>query len=264
VRTLPIDGSPALLLSFDFDGTLHDPSGNPPVALSFFEAIQLLRTTRNAFWGINTGRSMEHLRQGLIESRFPFLPDFVVVREREIFLPNPVGRFVPVLPWNAKCEVDMQKLLKKSRKILKQIRGEVAEHTGAEWIEQAGEPAGIISRTDLEMDWIVARIREIVAPASELGWQRNSIYLRFGHKGYQKGSSLAEVARMFGLGAEQTFAMGDSHNDLEMLDVGVARSIACPMNSVEDVKQHVHGQQGYLSNSSYSVGVVEALGHYFE
>jgi len=69
---------------------------------------------------------------------------------------------------------------------------------------------------------------------------------------------------MFGLGAEQTFAMGDSHNDLEMLDVGVARSIACPMNSVEDVKQHVHGQQGYLSNSSYSVGVVEALGHFFQ
>jgi hydroxymethylpyrimidine pyrophosphatase-like HAD family hydrolase len=264
VRTLPIDGSPALLLSFDFDGTLHDPSGNPPVSLLFFEAIQWLRTARNAVWGINTGRSMEHLLQGMIESRFPFLPDFVVVREREIFLPNPVGRFVPVLPWNAKCEVDLQKLLKKSGKILKQIRGEVAEHTGAEWIEQAGEPAGIISRTDLEMDWIVARIREIVAPASELGWQRNSIYLRFGHKGYQKGSSLAEVARMFGLGAEQTFAMGDSHNDLEMLDVGVARSIACPMNSVEDVKQHVHGQQGYLSSSSYSVGVVEALAHYFE
>jgi HAD superfamily hydrolase (TIGR01484 family) len=263
VQALPHHESPQLLLSFDFDGTLHDPAGNPPVAPAFFQAIQWLRATKGALWGINTGRSMEHLVQGLIESRFTFLPDFAVVREREIFLPNNVGRFVPVRQWNDQCEADLQKLLKKSKKLLNKIRDEVEEHTGAQWIEQTGEPAGIISRTDDEMNWIVKRIFELTSSATEMGWQRNSIYLRFGHKNYQKGSSLCEVARMVGMPTENIFAMGDSHNDMEMLDADVAKFIACPANSVPEIKAHVVLQGGYVSDQNYSMGVFEALGHFF-
>lgn len=263
VQTLPSLTSPQLLLSFDFDGTLHNPAEIPPIVPEFSQAILWLREHRQALWGINTGRSMEHLVQGLVESRFTFLPDFAIVREREIFLPNAVGRFVSLQPWNHQCEDDLQKLLKKSRKLLKKIRAIVEEHTGAQWIEQTGEPAGLISRTEEEMEWIMPRIEELVPADSDLGWQRNSIYLRFGHKGYQKGSSLAEIARLCGLSSDQTFAMGDSHNDAEMLDQRVAKMMACPANAVADIKAHVIGQQGYVSTASYSRGVFEALGHYF-
>lgn len=233
------------------------------MAHEFFQAIHWLRETRQAVWGINTGRSMEHLVQGLVESRFTFLPDFAIVREREIFVPNAVGRFVSIQPWNEQCEIDLQKLLKKSRKLLKKIRALVEEHTGAQWIERPGEPAGLISRTEEEMAWIMPRIEELVPADSDLGWQRNSIYLRFGHKGYQKGSSLREVGRLFGVGPAATFAMGDSHNDLEMLDGAVAQYVACPANAVADIQAHVMKQQGYVSQGSYSRGVFEALGHFF-
>jgi HAD superfamily hydrolase (TIGR01484 family) len=263
VQPLPHLETPQLLLSFDFDGTLHDPSCIPPVAPAFFQAIEWLRATRGALWGINTGRSMEHLVQGLVESRFTFLPDFAVVREREIFVPNSVGRFVPVRAWNDQCETDLQKLLRKSKKLLKKIREEVEERTGAEWIEHVGEPAGIISRTDDEMNWIVKRILELTSSTNELGWQRNSIYLRFGHKKYQKGSSLREVARMAGISSENIFAMGDSHNDMEMLDTEVAKFIACPANAVPEIKAHVVLQGGYVSEQNYSMGVFEALSHFF-
>jgi len=108
------------------------------------------------------------------------------------------------------------------------IRHEVEQHTGAQWMDIEGEPAGIISRTEEEMAWIVNHITPMCAGEPLLSWQRNSIYLRFGHRDYQKGSSLSEVARIYQLAAADCFAMGDSHNDLEMVayaGTGVAMAV---------------------------------------
>ncbi len=188
MRTLDVCPKPELLLSFDFDGTLHDPAENPPVPENFFTTIRRLRETRGAVWGINTGRSMPQVLEGFIESKFPFIPDWVIAREREIFFPNEFGRFLPHKDWNTRCDKDISKLFKKAKKTLKKVRKEVEEHTGAQYIEMKGEPAGLISKTEEEMEWIVERIAPMMAEVPGLGWQRNSIYLRFGHADYQKGS----------------------------------------------------------------------------
>jgi HAD superfamily hydrolase (TIGR01484 family) len=263
VRTLDACPRPQLLLSFDFDGTLHDPAGNPPVPPEFFAEIRRLRETHAAVWGINTGRSMPQVLDGLMESRFPFLPDWVVAREREIYFPNELGRFLPHKKWNQRCEKDIHKLFKKSRKTLAKIRHAIEEHTGAQYIEMDGEPAGLISRTEEEMEWIVGHITPLVAEVPELGWQRNSIYLRFGHKNYQKGTSLSEVARLFGLGVSQCFAAGDSHNDLEMLSPQHSGFAACPANAVADVRDLILARDGLLTKGSYGHGIAEALGCIF-
>ena len=125
---------------------------------------------------------MPQVMEGIVESAFPFLPDWVVAREREIYFPNEFGRFLPHKDWNKRCEKDIQKLFKNSLKVLKKIRHEVEEHTGAQYIEMDGEPAGLISRTEEEMEWIVGHITPMMEEVPELGWQRNSIYLRFGHR----------------------------------------------------------------------------------
>jgi HAD superfamily hydrolase (TIGR01484 family) len=263
VRTLDACPQPGLILSFDFDGTLHDPAGSPPVPTEFFAEIRRLRETHGAVWGINTGRSMPQVVEGLIESRFPFLPDWVVAREREIYFPNTFGRFLPHTDWNKRCEKDIHKLFKKSRKVLKKIRYEIEEHTGARYIEMDGEPAGLISRTEEEMEWIVGHIAPMMAEVPELGWQRNSIYLRFGHRNYQKGSSLTEVARLHGLGTAQAFAAGDSHNDIEMLSAAHSGYAACPANAVEAIQDAVATRGGIITKAAYGYGVVEALRLYF-
>ena len=84
MKTLPPPPQPKAILSFDFDGTLHDPAAAPPVPVAFFELLRTLREEKQIVWGINTGRSMHQMVEGFIESRFPFLPDWVVAREREI------------------------------------------------------------------------------------------------------------------------------------------------------------------------------------
>jgi HAD superfamily hydrolase (TIGR01484 family) len=263
MKTLPPPSLPAAILSFDFDGTLHDPATDPPVPLAFFEVIRRLREEQRIVWGINTGRSMPQMVEGFVESRFPFLPDWVVAREREIYLPNAFGRWVPHLPWNQRCEKEVHGLFKHARTLLARMRQEVEEHTGAQWIEMEGEPAGLISRTLEEMEWIVARIGPMMAEEPQLSWQRNSIYLRFGHRDFQKGSSLSEIAHLYGLPAARCFAMGDSHNDLEMLDPAHAGMTACPANAVPEVQAQVLAHGGLVARGIHGEGAIEALQHFF-
>ncbi len=263
VKPLDPPSAVSFILSFDFDGTLHNPAGEPPVPTRLFEVLERLRNERGAVWGVNTGRSIPHMQDGFLESRFPFLPDWVVACEREIYFANIHGRWIAHKDWNDRCEKQMEKLFKQCKKLFKKIRHEVSEHTGAQWLEMHGEPDGIISRTEEEMEWIAARVAVLAEDVPELGWQRNSIYLRFGHRDYQKGSSLAEVAREYGVGAACCFAIGDSHNDLAKLLPGIAGMLACPANAVSDVKRQVTEHGGYITSAAYGDGVVEALLKYF-
>lgn len=263
MTTLPAPSAPTAILSFDFDGTLHHAAGDPPVPVAFFELVRKLREEQSVIWGINTGRSMEHMVEGFMESRFPFLPDWVVAREREIHFPNPSGRWLPHLKWNKPCEREIHRLFKQTRKILSNIRQQVEQHTGAQWIEMTGEPAGVISQSEEEMEWIVDRIEPLVAAEPHLTWQRNSIYLRFGHRDFQKGSSLTHVAGHYQLPVSRRFAIGDSHNDLEMLDPANAGMTACPANAVADVHAKILSNGGLISKSTHGHGAIEALRHYF-
>lgn len=260
---LPPIQEPGAILSFDFDGTLHDPASDPPVPGAFFQKIRRLRRGRRAIWGINTGRSMDHLMDGFLESRFPFLPDWVVAREREIYFPDDAGRWLPHAGWNNRCDQQVHGLFNQARELLATVRREIEEHTGAQWMEMDGEPAGVISRTEEEMEWIVGHIAPLIATEPQLAWQRNSIYLRFGHRDYQKGSCLAEIARLHGLSAGHCFAMGDSHNDIEMLDAQHAAMAACPANSVMEIKVAVVARGGIVTAGVHGHGVVEALEYFF-
>jgi HAD superfamily hydrolase (TIGR01484 family) len=263
MKTLPLPSLPNAVLSFDFDGTLHDPASDPPVPEAFFEIIRRLRKNEHAIWGINTGRSMAHMVEGFVESGFPFLPDWVIAREREIYLPAADGRWLPHEIWNKRCHKEVNGLFKRLRKLLARIRHEVEEHTGAQWLEMDGEPAGIISRTEEEMEWIVGHIAPLMADEPQLAWQRNTIYLRFGHRDFQKGSSLGEIARMHRLPPARCFAMGDSHNDVEMLDTAHAGMTACPANSVDVIRERIIANGGIVTRGVHGAGVVEALEHYF-
>lgn len=263
MKSLDLPSTASAILSFDFDGTLHHPSESPAVPVAFFDLIRILREEQGVVWGINTGRSMAQMVEGFIESRFPFLPDWVVAREREVYFPNGFSRWLPETKWNKRCEKEIHGLFKRSKKLLAHLRHEVQEHTGAQWIEMDGEPAGIISRTEEEMEWIVDHITPIIKTEPHFSWQRNSIYLRFGHRDYQKGSALSHVASHYQLPVSRRFAIGDSHNDLEMLDPANAGMTACPANAVAEVREKVLTTGGFIARRAHGNGSIEALQHYF-
>ncbi len=250
---------PKWLLAFDFDGTLIVPDESTSVQPQFFELMRIMRESHKSYWGINTGRSLMQTVQGLSDARFPFLPDYIIAREREIYTPNEFGRWVGLSDWNATCGKEHHKLFRKCRRVLKKLQKWVQSETAAIWGMQEGEPAGIVASTAAEMDFIVARIDQEIESKPLLSYQRNGIYLRFSHSDYHKGTAMVEVARRLGLSAEQTFAIGDSHNDLDMLDLSMAGLLACPGNACEDVKERVMSCDGYIAQGVASVGTIEAL-----
>lgn len=255
--------TPRWLLSFDFDGTLVVPDEDPAVSPEFFELMKSMRSAHGSCWGINTGRSLMQAVQGLVDARFPILPDYIIAREREIYFPNEFGRWVGSADWNQRCEREHHKLFRRCRKILKHLQRWVEAETAAVWGIQKEEPAGIVASTASEMDMIVRKIDGEIESNTSLSYQRNGIYLRFSHKHIHKGTAMLEVARLMGLSGQHAFAVGDGHNDLDMLDPKMAGMLACPANACPEVRLKVESAGGYVAKAQASRGVVEALKAHF-
>jgi len=263
LKTLPSLEHFDWLLSFDFDGTLANPDQEPPVVPEFFETIKEMRKSHRAYWGINTGRTLMFALEGMADARFPFLPDFIIEREREIYIPNEQGLWVPAEDWNRQCVLAHEALFRRVSKFLEEMQGWVERETAAVWGMQESEPAGIVASTVAEMDLIVRRIDQELSRYPDLSYQRNGIYLRFSHRDYHKGTAMAEVARLIGVDVDHTFTIGDSHNDLDMLNPKFAGKLACPGNACDEVKTCVRERGGFVAKSPASRGTVEALKNIF-
>ena len=248
------------LISTDFDGTLIDPAANCPE-----ELIDLLGELKRAgvVWAINTGRTLEHTLEGLRECSISTAPDFVLANERDIFCPSN-GRegWKPLDDWNRRSNQAHHALHERAAPVLTRIHDFIRRETGAEPVIEDRKFMGVIGRHVGEMDAIVEVIVEYGRAIPELAFQRNEVFLRFCHADYHKGAVLGEVSRKTGIPADDVFAVGDNHNDLDMLDGRFARLVACPANSVEEVKTSVRNASGYISPLSYGEGVRDALLHY--
>jgi HAD superfamily hydrolase (TIGR01484 family) len=263
LRILPEPPVWKAVLGFDFDDTLVMKDSESQVDERFFDCLKWVRSTYGAAWGIATGRSLYELIEGLNEARFPFLPDFVIVREREIFFPGQFGRWVPDENWNKKCEKDHNRLFRKCRRMLAKIRNHVEKNTDARWVSVEGDAAGIVASTAEEMNEIQQVIEEL-SSHSDLTFERNTVYLRFSHRAYRKGSCLQEAADHWGLEADKILAIGDNFNDLSMLQPEVCEACGCPSNAIPEVRDYVKNRGGKVAVNPGSIGVIEVMKHYFD
>ncbi len=263
--------SPVLLISTDFDGTLVEHGNPAPFSPLLVEVLRTLRA-HGVRWVINTGRSLSSLEEGLESFALPIHPDFVITTEREIFQPAVRGRgWEDFGPWNARCAQLHNELFAAAAPFLAPVVKFVQKETGADLQYgrrtrrnhgAASELAGVVARDNAEMDRIVAVLDTVRHQMPKFSYQRNSIYLSFCHAGYDKGTALAELGRLIGVAAEGTFAIGDHQNDLPMLTGVHARHVACPANSIDEVKRVVQEAGGYVAREGYSAGVLEALRFY--
>lgn len=262
MRTLPLLENPDGILALDFDGTMHSPEHRPSVDQGLIDWIESLRKKRGMIWGVCTGRSMMHLVEGLSDG-VPFLPDFVVAREREIYFPNRFGRFVGDEDWNKKCDRAHKKLFKKLRRELKEVRKYVEQKAQGQWVEVEGDLAGVVLPDEEEMPGLLEEVARLCGGCANLGYERNTVYLRFSHTDYGKGPALQEIAKRLGASAENVVAGGDNFNDLTMLKQEISARPICPGNAVPEVKERVRECGGVVGTSLASLGLVEALEELF-
>ncbi len=249
------------LLSTDFDGTLVDHFAVPPVTQALFDIFTELRS-RGVLWAVNTGRELQHIEEGLREFNFPIEPDFVLTAEREVFHRGPGGKWQDYGDWNQRCYQAHDELYARSGELLNDILAFLERDAKAHPIYEGDRMVGLAAENDPEMDKICEFLDRERARVPGFQYMRNTIYARFCHEDFSKGTALSELGRLTGISREHIFATGDHYNDLPMLDGRHARWVACPGNSVDAVKEMVRVAGGYVARGECSKGVVEALRHF--
>lgn len=252
----------SFILCFDFDGTLVDPASDPAFHPSLGDMIRHLRKL-GAAWVINTGRSLDQTLQGLGSHGIFMEPDFIIAQECEIFKPGVFSKWTDYGSWNRDARKAHDRFMRDHRKSIQAIQHMVETQTKAEFMQGDFGQVGVVATSNEELDVICEYIDTHAREFPDIGYHRNGIYLRFSHSGYGKGTALGELTRLLSLNAMQVFAAGDNHNDISMLDRRFAAQIACPGNALLPIKEHVKSRGGFVADGSASVGMMEALTHYF-
>lgn len=250
------------LLSTDFDGTLIEHRGIRRCTAAMAEVL-MHNKREGGFWAINTGRSLWHAIEGLDEFHPPVPPDFLLTNEREIFHHTPEGRWVPEHHWNETCRERHEDLFRQTGDLFQKIRALTAKHPDINLVEENGLPSGVITSDELVMEEFAAFLESERSGHPDFSWQRNTIYLRFSHRDYHKGSALGEVCRLLGLTRDAVFAAGDHFNDIPMLDGRFAANTCCPANAITEVHNTVRTSGGHIASKPAADGVAEAW-HIFE
>jgi hypothetical protein len=248
------------LLSTDFDGTLIGFGGDGRCCGAFAEALNEHRRLRG-LWAVNTGRNLDFAVEGLARFGGPAAPDFLLTNERDIFRRTSAGTWEAHEEWNTECARRHDELFEVRAEVFREIAKLTGIWDGLEVIEEAGRPAGLVAPSEEIMGEVVGALGELAHSAPEFSYQRNTIYLRFCHIAYHKGSALAELAEMEGISADKIFAAGDHFNDLPMLTGEVATHVACPANAIAEVKEAVRRAGGYVSGYEHGEGVADAIAH---
>lgn len=253
------------LLSTDFDGTLvahHLNGAGGRDSVLDPRCMDLIREMQKggAIWAINTGRSMQLLESGLADFDFPVRPDFILTSERDVFRPCAQGqKWEAFGEWNSRVARDHAGLYQSASSVYAEVLDFVQRNTRARIIHERHGPEGLIAQNEEEMARIISFIDDARAAHPKFHYQHNTVYLRFCHADYHKGAALAELSRLIDLPRDQTFAAGDHHNDISMLDGRYAAFPACPANAIPEVKQTVRNAGGYVAEGECGAGVYEAL-----
>jgi hydroxymethylpyrimidine pyrophosphatase-like HAD family hydrolase len=249
------------LLSTDFDGTLIAIGSNGRCSPAFAAALEEHRR-RGGLWAINTGRSLHHAIEGLKFFNAPLMPDFLLTNEREVHRRTAGGLWAAHGDWNSISLRRHGELFGQALEMFAFIERLAQESEQITILYEEELPAGLVTRSEEVMEIVAGKIQRESERLPDFSFQRNSIYLRFCHRDYHKGSALGELCRLEGIEANAVFAAGDHFNDLSMLDGSYAKMTACPANAIDPVKLLVRRSKGYVASERWADGVAEALAFY--
>ena len=252
------------LVSTDFDGTLVAHGSDPVLDRGCMKYIEELQS-QGVIWAINTGRSVALLEAGLEDFEFPIHPDFILTSERDVFRPATNGKkWEAYGDWNERVARDHAELYRSAESILAEVVDFVSQKTKARLLYHPGGVEGLVAESEEELDRVTNFIDQARGKHPKFHYQRNTIYLRFCHADYHKGTALAELSRLLEIPREQVFAAGDHYNDISMLDGRFAQFAACPANAIPEVKAAVQSAAGYTASQPFGAGVHDALRHFVE
>lgn len=213
---------------------------------------------RGVIWVINTGRDLRSLLETLTKAGLSIRPDYVVVVEREIYQLQE-SEYVSVREWNDRCAQMHAEIFDRVRPHMPKITEWINARYKAMVYEDPYSPFCLVAEKVQDAEEIHDYLEVFCKELGDLVVVRNDIYARFSHKAFNKGTALAEIARRLGIKPDEIIAAGDHWNDLPMLSSEFARWLVAPVNAIDQVKEAVRRQNGYVSEKHCGHGVAHGL-----
>jgi hydroxymethylpyrimidine pyrophosphatase-like HAD family hydrolase len=255
-----MDAEAIKLISTDFDGTLFAEFEDPPIPFELQEMIAKMQA-RGVKWVINTGREMASLMEALARANVRIEPDYLILVEREIYC-HQESSYLGLEDWNTGCTKAHAELFARIDADLPKIVEWISARFHARLYQDMYSPFCLIAGNNGDADVIHRYLDDYSRTVPDLVVVRNDVYARFSHAAYNKGTALAELSRRLGIARDSVFATGDHLNDLPMLSLEYAKWLAAPSNAVDEVKECVRRQNGFVSEFTHGRAIVEALKHF--
>jgi len=247
------------LLACDLDETLMS---GPPILPEVREFLHNLQKGGVEFV-INSGRCLEGILNVLSESKFVCPEGYpqAIVSEHGVFIHYLEGRnYIEDSDWNEQKRAELAMCRQeigwrsKSWEIFIEEKMGIAPHRKD--IEQGVFRVGFSSNAEAEN---VRLALHKDADFRYTAFLRNRNFLMACLSTALKGLSLRRVADTLNIEPGQIVAVGDSHNDYDMLDGKYGFIPAAPSNAEDPVKELVRGCNGYVASHPCGSGVMEIV-----
>ena len=250
------------LIALDFDFTLVDyqPPRKPVIE---DEPLKLFnRLAENGIQiGIVTGRRFDGLEDVLKGVGRPVgspFPTYLITNDSYPYLKNEEGRFTQN---EAENRALADSIMQKVETILPHVPDCLGALRSAGLIPVAwGVDSG--NGVTIEMkSWNEAQsgLELLEGGISDAEYCRNYSLLHIKPSGEGKGTAVFRLAQKLGIQSDEVLAIGDSLNDLSMLDGRYGFRSGTPANGDEIVKKAVLANHGFVSQFRASLGTADCI-----
>jgi hypothetical protein len=249
------------LVALDIDGTLLEP--DKTIAPELRQGLRELRG-RGVELTTASGRPVDFQIELLQRYNLTELFSALITDERELYLAEG-SSFVPYEEWNQKVRRRWAELFNRAMDWLDKAEFEAKSRGFAPtmFTQQEMRDRGLATLI-CESGEQASALREWVAPQladePDLLCNQNVQLLQIVDALTGKGPLLSILARLRGYANSQVLAVGDSVNDVSMLDGSHGFRAATVANAGAEIRALVRSSNGHVATSGHGHGVNEIVG----
>jgi len=255
------------LIAFDLNGTILERGETiPPIVKSFLGKVVKHGVRMTTASGRTLEDQLQIFKKNGLGASAGF-PHYIIANEQEIYILEG-SEYKPYIQHNSKIRDSWLKVLPEAKRII---------NTELERLNNAG----IKVKRDINDEEAVKRgildllfervedakneekfLKNMLISISGLSCNRNYRLVQIIHSDAGKGATLKALATLLNIPSSCVLCIGDSSNDLSMLNGHYGFLTATASNADEDVKEAVRNCNGYIASKPFPRGIIEILRYY--
>jgi len=248
------------LITLDLDGTAVQYEPFLRLDPSLIECLHQVRT-EGIHWIMNSDRSVEDMLS--LVQHLPSIdwPVALLSNQRDILFLCETGRYEPHDIWNKEQEVIHQILWDKISPFFPIWGREIEErfHVRMRFMNERVFTFMVLEK---QVEALGEILKEKVTPWQEAKVSGNHQWRSLVHRRFSKGRVLSEAIRCLGVNPGEVLAVGDSLNDISMLNGITAFLVGCPSNASSEVIAAVRDARGLVATESGALGTTQVIKHF--